>query len=76
MLRRTLFKQSRHSRHTMSDSDSTEEGHESDYFPDGSATYITKRSPDAALAAGHRRPDEYTAQVPGISQLRMTPESP
>ena len=61
----------------MSDSESSEEGHESDYYPDGSATYYqaqTPASPDTALAAGHRRPDAYAAQVPETSQLRMTPK--
>ena len=61
----------------MSDSESSEEGHESDYYPDGSATYYQAQapaSPDAALAAGHRRPDAYAAQVPETSQLRMTPK--
>ena len=47
----------------MSDSESSEEGHESDCYPDGSTyTYYqaqTATSPDAALAAGHRRPDAY-----------------
>ena len=48
----------------MSDSESSEEGHESGYYPDGSATYYqaqTPASPDAALAAGYRRPDAYAA---------------
>ena len=61
----------------MSDSESSEEGHESYYYPDGSATYYqaqTPTSPETALAVGHRRPDAYAAQVPETSQLRMTPK--
>ena len=58
----------------MSDSESSEEGHESDYYPDGSATYYqaqTPTSPETALAAGHRRPDAYASQVPETSQLSI-----
>ena len=61
----------------MSDSESSEEGHESDYYPDGSAAYYQAQaptSPDAALTAGRRTPDAYAAQVPETSQLRMTPK--
>ena len=42
----------------MSDSESSDEGRESDYYPDGSATYYQAQAPansDAALAAGYRR---------------------
>ena len=49
----------------LSDSESSEEGHESAQTP---------TSPETALAAGHRRPDACAAQVPEASQLRMTPK--
>ena len=61
----------------MTDSEISDEGRESHYYPDGSTTHYqaqTPTSPDAALAAGHRRPDACAAQVPETSQLRMTPK--
>lgn len=55
----------------MSDSESTEEGHQSDYYPEGSYYQAQASSrPNAALAAGYViRPDAYAAQVPEASQL-------
>ena len=66
----------------MSDSESSEEGHESDYYTDGSATYYQTQSASKpgrprcghGEAAGHPRPDAYAAQVPETSQLRRTPK--